>query len=77
MTKTGKIIVAIIAMLLIAGGWYYANKNKVGTTTPEQPTQNAALNPVSGQTISEKLPKTNPFETSVNPYDAYKNPFNK
>ena len=37
--------------------------------------QNATLNPLSGQAIGDKLPKTNPFDVKVTPYDAYKNPF--
>lgn len=37
----------------------------------------AALDPVTGQTIGEKMPQTNPFAASVNPYELYQNPFKK
>lgn len=82
MTKTAKIIIAIIALLLVAGGGYYAYKNKPSAAPAMPDTQNGtatnpALDPISGQTVSDKIPQTNPFQTQVSPYDAYKNPFNQ
>lgn len=74
MTNTAKIIVAILGVALVAWGVFYAYQKRSGQTVPQtQP----ALNPISGQVVADKIPSTNPFETKVNPYDAYKNPFSK
>lgn len=82
MTKNAKIIIGIVGLLLVAWGVYYAYTKKPGQDPQEQAstqdaTTNAATNPISGQTVSDKIPQTNPFQTQVNPYDAYKNPFNQ
>lgn len=82
MTKNTKIIIGIVGLLVVAGGAYYAYTNKPNQVPQEQvstqdATTDAVTNPISGQTVSDKIPQTNPFQTQVNPYDAYKNPFNQ
>lgn len=82
MTKNTKIIIGIVGLLVVVGGAYYAYTNKPNQSPQEQAstedaTTDAATNPISGQAVSDKIPQTNPFQTQVNPYDAYKNPFNQ
>lgn len=68
MTQTKSIIALIIAALIIGG--YYLYTGRPGASQAP-----SVLNPVSGQTVSDKIPETNPFQTNVNPFDSYKNPF--
>lgn len=71
------IILTVIAIIIFVGGYFAYQKFMVKPKTSNKTTvvQNATLNPLSGQAIGDKLPKTNPFDVNVTPYDAYKNPF--
>lgn len=74
MSKSSRIgIIVGVILIIVAGGYIlytFTQKNSV-----EDKTVQTTLNPVNGGTVGEKLPETNPFNTKVNPYDAYKNPF--
>jgi len=85
MNKGLKIIIStiILAIVLIAGLVFYVVKkpgsklagddNLSGSATALE----LATNPINGQVIGEKMPKTNPFQVKISPFDAYQNPFKK
>jgi len=81
MSKSTKILViALIAVGIIAIGYLAIRQFKKEINISQQSSQLAIekmLDPINGQTVGDKVPKTNPFEVDINPFDAYKNPFNK
>lgn len=72
----GKLKIAIIAIIVVmlAGVGYIAFK-KTQKNATEKEAIKKVTNPVTGEVVGDKLPKTNPFDTTVNPFDSYKNPF--
>ncbi len=79
------IIIGIILILALAALAYFAinkkktDKSNVGVEikTVEEKTEKkleAVFNPVA-EKLREDMPKTNPFEADINPFNAYKNPF--
>jgi len=64
----GIIIAAFIIFLVlfVSVQWGKKGGQEINNIPPEN---NVVVNPV------ENMPETNPFETTVNPMDGYKNPF--
>jgi len=81
MTKPIKtLIIALLAVGLVAAGYFASQQFKKEKNVSQQSSQLAiekVLDPVNGRTVGDKVPKTNPFEVDINPFDAYKNPFNQ
>ena len=82
MSKSTKMLV--IALIIVVGiitiGYFATRQFKKEKNISQQSSQLAIekmLDPINGQTVGGKVPKTNPFEVDINPFDAYKNPFNK
>ena len=79
MSKKTKIIIMsamVLVILILAVGAYFFLKNKdSGQGAKIEAGLSAILNPISGKTLGEKIPKINPFDADVNPFSAYKNPF--
>ena len=74
------LVIGLIAVGIIAVGYFASRQFKKEENISEQSSQLAVekvLNPINGLTVGDKMPKTNPFEVDINPFDAYKNPFNK
>jgi len=61
------IIVAVVIIILFV--FSYMSWNKKGTDNNLPPMADNTINTM------ENMPETNPFETSVNPMEGYKNPF--
>jgi hypothetical protein len=69
MDKKPLIIIAVIVIVLVLFiGMQWGKKGEQKMNNVPQ-NGNAAVNPI------EKMPETNPFETTVNPMEGYKNPF--
>jgi hypothetical protein len=76
------VIYAVIAIIAVAGLVYYFNSDSAKVI--EEGEKEAVSQEVSSRVTgasdnpTEDLPKTNPFEeTSTNPFDSYKNPFDR
>ncbi len=76
-----KILIAAVVAIIIAGGaayFAYSFGYQKGHTAGVE-TGRAAAQSEAGAAVTnplEKLPSTNPFENTVNPFkDLYKNPF--
>lgn len=63
----GIIIAVIVIVFMVFVFIQWGKKGGQETNLPQG--NNEVINPV------EKMPETNPFETTVNPMEGYKNPF--
>ncbi|MCX6757023.1 MAG: hypothetical protein NTW35_02650 [Candidatus Nomurabacteria bacterium] len=74
-------IMPLIIILIIIGGivFWYMTKNKDYVVDSLPVATNSSTTNNTKEDIAQKaastIPKTNPFESKVSPYDAYKNPF--
>lgn len=81
MLKSSKILLAAIILTAIVAGVFLLYKFEWGRPLGEKELtpggMEAALDPVSGRAIGDKMPETNPFAAGVNPFELYPNPFRK
>lgn len=80
MEQKNKIIPLIIILVIIGGvAFWYMTKNKDSIVDNLPLTANSSTTNNTKENVAQKatgnMPKTNPFEAKVSPYDAYKNPF--
>lgn len=80
MEQKNKVLSLIIIIVIIAGvAFWYVMKNKNFVVGNLPVATNSSITNNTKENVAQKaastIPKTNPFEAKVSPYDAYKNPF--
>lgn len=80
MEQKNKILPLIIILVIIGGvAFWYITKNKNPIVDSLPISVNSSVMNNTKENVAQKaastIPKTNPFEAKVSPYDAYKNPF--
>jgi hypothetical protein len=77
--QKNKIMTFVIVLVVVLGAlFWYLNIYKKSTSDTATVVPSTEVTTTGSEVVGkavEALPQTNPFETKVSPYDAYKNPF--
>ena len=74
-SKLNYIVIGIVVLALLAGGFWYWQSKKAPPTSPEIPAETQSKDRLgaeafkkSNNPLSNELPETNPFQVNTNPF---------